>query len=89
MSKEVFMKSSCYEELAAQAIGYEVLKYLKETESFKKLEQKPESKALQVLEEIRCILDDSSLDDPECFHRIESIVNTLEANGIHTTRHDW
>ncbi len=83
------MELSCYEELAAQTIGHEVLKYVKEAEIFKGLELKTESKALQVLEEIRCVLNDTSLDDPECFHRIEAIVNTMETNGIHTTRHDW
>jgi len=75
--------------LAAQEIGQEMLKYLKEAEILKGLELKTESKALQILEEIRRVLDDSSLDDPECFHRIEAIVKVMEANGIHTTRHDW
>jgi len=83
------MKLSCYEELAARTIGLEVMKYLKETENLKKLTQNTEFKALQILEEIRRILDDNSFDDPECFHRIEAIVNALEANGVHTTRHDW
>lgn len=81
------MKLSCYEQLAAQAIGLEVMNHFKETR--KELEPKEESKALQALEEIRRILDDNTLDDPECFHRIEAIVNTLEANGIYTSRHDW
>ncbi len=81
------MKLSCYEQLAAQAIGLEIMKYFKET--LKELEPKVESKALQALEEIRCILDDNTLDDSACFHRIEAIVTALEANGIHTSRHDW
>ncbi len=83
------MELSCYEELTAQELGYEVLKYLKETGDLKELERKTETKALQVLEEIRRVLNDDSLDDPACFQRIEAIVNTLEANGVHTTRHDW
>jgi len=89
MSKEDFMKLSCCEELAAQVIGLEVLKYLKDAEILKGLELKTESKALQILEEIRHILDDNSLDDAECFKRIEAIVKVMEANGIQTTRHDW
>jgi len=82
------MELSCYEELAVRAIGLEVLKHLKETGKQKELEEKVESKALQVLEEIRRVLNDNSLDDLECFHRIEAIVNVLEESGIHTTRHD-
>jgi len=82
------MELLCYEQLAAQVIGLEVMKYLKETGNLKELEQKTESKALRALEEIRCILDDGSLDDRECFHQIEAIVSSLEANGVHTTRHD-
>ncbi len=83
------MELSCYEELAAQAIGLEVMRYMKEMGDLKELERKTESKALQVLEEIRRVLNDDSLDDKECFQRIEAIVDTMEANGIHTTRHDW
>jgi len=83
------MESLCYEDLVAQAIGLEVLSYLEETEILKGLALKTESKALQMLEEIRSVLNDSSLDDPECFKRIEAIVRVMEANGIHTTRHDW
>ncbi len=40
MSKEVFMELSCYEELAAQAIGLDVMKYMKEMGDLKELEQK-------------------------------------------------
>jgi len=83
------MELSCYEALAAQAIGHEVLKYLEGAESVKGLALKTESKALQILEEIRRVLDDRSLDDSECFHRIEAIVKVMEESGIHTTRHDW
>ncbi len=83
------MELSCFEGLAAQAIGLEVMKYLKEMGDLKELERKTECKALQVLEEIRRVLNDDSLDDKECFQRIEAIVDTMEANGIHTTRHDW
>jgi len=84
-----FILCPYYENLAVQVIGHEVLKYLKEAEILKGLELKTESKALQILEEIRRVLDDNSLDDPECFKKIEAIVNLMEANGIHTTRHDW
>ncbi len=83
------MELSSYEGLTAQVIGLEVMRYMKETGDLKELERKTECKALQVLEEIRRVLNDDSLDDKECFQRIEAIVDTMEANGIHTTRHDW
>lgn len=75
-------------ELAAQAIGLEVLEHLKETWTPEKLAQEAESRALKALEDIRRVLDDDKLEDPECFRRIEAIVNALEANGIRTSRHD-
>lgn len=44
----------------------------------------------QALCRIRQILDDDSLEDPECFRRIEEIVNTLEKLGIDGGgRHDF
>lgn len=33
-----------------------------------------ENRAVQTLEAIRCILDNSRLDDPECFQRIDTLV---------------
>ena len=44
---------------------------------------------LNCVDYIRRVLNDGELDDPECFRRVEAIVNALEANGIHTTRHDF
>ncbi len=52
---DMSMEVSCYEALAARIIGHEVLKYLKEAEILKGFELKTESKALQILEEIRCV----------------------------------
>lgn len=45
-----------------------------------------EEDAVQILEEIRNILDDYKLDDFEC---IEYIVSVLERWGISTIRHDF
>ena len=77
------------EELAAQAIGLEAMRYLKQTETIRKIARETEKKAIEVLEEIRRVLDDDGLDDPECFQRIESILAALEDAGIFTSRHDW
>lgn len=42
------------------------------------------------LTKIRDIVLDDTLDDPECFHRIEEIINVLDEAGIdYGTRHDF
>ena len=44
----------------------------------------------QALREIRAYLDDETLDDKECFWRIERIVEILEAHGSDGgSRHDF
>ncbi len=77
------------EELAAEAIGLEAMRYLKQTETIRRIAQETEKKAIEVLEEIRRVLNDDSLEDPECFQRIEAILTALENAGIFTSRHDW
>lgn len=78
------------DELYAQAIGWEVLNLLRREEGVFHLRAKEiEGKALKILEEIRDILDDEALNDPECFQRIESIVKIFYMNNISTIRHDW
>lgn len=82
-------KLTAQEELAAEAIGLEVMRYLKQEETVKRIAAETESKAMRALEGIRRILNDDALDDTECFQRIESILTALEDCGIFTTRHDW
>ena len=77
------------EELAAQVIGLEAMRYLKQTETIRSIARETEKKAIEVLEEIRRVLDDDSLEDSECFQRIEAILTALENAGIFTSRHDW
>jgi len=84
-----FMELSIEEEFAARAIGKEALKYLKQTWTPERLHREAESRAVKALEEIRRVLNDDVLDDPECFQRIEAILNAMESNGIYSTRHDW
>ena len=49
-----------------------------------------ESKCYCALKEIRDIIDDDSLDDPECFTRIEKIVCAFESVGSNGgSRHDF
>lgn len=51
--------------------------------------QEAGSAALQVLTEIKTILDDDALDDPACFRRIDAIVDAFHKSGISTIRHDF
>ena len=81
------MKYTIAEELVAHDVGLAVLEYLSDRWTPDRLAQEAENRALKVLEDIRRILDDKDLEDPECFRRIEAIVNVLEENGIRTTRH--
>ena len=82
------MELSVKDELYARAIGWKILEYLRQTGS-KEAVTEMERDALCILEKIRKILNDDSLDDPDCFQRIELIVNTFYTNGIDTSRHDW
>jgi len=76
------------DELYARAIGWEVLKHLKKGYPGSVADD-IEGEALRILEKIQTILNDDTLDDPECFERIDAIVRTFYANGISTDRHDW
>lgn len=83
------MESPIFEELYAQAIGAQVLKYLLQEGALETLAGKTESAALRTLSEIQAILNDDALDDPSCFRRIDAVVNTFHARGLSTTRHDF
>ena len=76
-------------QLAAEAIGLEVMRYLKQEETVKRIAAETESRAMRALEKIRSILNDDSLEDPECFRRIKAILRILEKRGIGSLRHDW
>lgn len=43
--------------------------------------------AIEILEKIRNILNDESLNDRDCFLKIDSIVSMFHANAINTDRH--
>lgn len=79
------MDLSLSEELIALTIGRDVLSYLQN----QSLAREAQCEAVHLLEEIRCILDNDTLDDPECFYKIEAIVSAFHAHGIDTTRHDF
>ena len=49
-----------------------------------------EGKCYQALEKIKAVIQNNSLDDPECFAKIEEIVLVLESIGSDgDTRHDF
>ena len=49
-----------------------------------------EKRCFEIVEQIRKIIADDTLGDPECFQRIEQIVCELESHGIECgTRHDF
>lgn len=83
------MESNAYEALVAQAIGREVLRYLRQEEPLKRIAGEAESGAARALEEIRAVLDDETLEDPECFRRIDAIVDIYNDSHMNTSRHDF
>lgn len=83
------MEDPIFEELYAQAIGKQVLKYLLKEGVLDMLAQETESAALRVLSEIQTILNDDEMDDPSCFRRIDAIVNAFHTQGLSTVRHDF
>lgn len=49
-----------------------------------------EKECMEVLGRIRAILADESIEDPECFERIEQIVCAMETIGLNCgSRHDY
>lgn len=71
-----------------QVIGAAVLEYMKYCEP-QLLSLKLDSEAVTVLSEIQAVLDNETLDDPECFQKIEAIVTTFHRHGLYTSRHDF
>jgi len=82
----MFHEHSTSEELYARMIGHEMLKFAKEYDIHRLLQQ-IDSEATAMLAEIKAILDDAALDDPICFHRIEAVIRVFHSRGIQTCRH--
>ncbi len=82
------MNEQILKSIYARAMGELTLRFL-ESVGQDAIVPVMESKALDVISQIKAILDDETLNDRECFQRIEAVVNVFEANGIDTTRHDW
>lgn len=74
------------EALYAQTLGREVLTYIKGSDPHL-LNQQVCSKAVELLAEIKEILDDCTLDDSDCFQKIEAIVQVFQNGGLTVDRH--
>ena len=74
-----------YQEILAQEFANSLSVELQDD-----LQKIVEMKCYQALEEIKKVLDDETLDDPECFHKIEKIVCIFEVMGSDGgSRHDF
>ena len=78
--------SSIEERLYAQELGWKVLDYIKKCNLYE-LPAQVDSDALTVIEEIKAVLDDLTLDEPTCFLRIDMIVKIFYYNNLKTERH--
>lgn len=84
MFQDTYTEKPMYE----RAIGAAVLEYMRNYEP-ERLLLELNSEAIKILQDIQAILDDETLDDPECFHKIEAIVSAFYAHGVDTFRHDF
>ncbi len=75
-------KPTVSEALCSRAVGQETLNFVKSRGE--DIGETVKDEALELLEKIRAILD-----DPQCFRRIEAIVDAFSDAGIPTARHDW
>ena len=80
------MDEQTAKQLCANAIGEQVMLYL-DTLMEGEVAALAESQALSLINQIREILDDQTLDDPTCFQRIDAIVSAWHEAGLETDRH--
>ena len=77
------------ETMLALSIGEAVLAYMKQAGVMQDIYRAVDSRAVRMLERIARALDDDTLDDPECFWKIERVMDVLEENWLGSSRHDW
>ena len=78
---------SIADELWVRVMAQEMLRYAK-TIGEETMASKVDSEAVRILSEIKKVLDDPGLDDPECFYRIDAIVDAFHQAGLSTRRHE-
>lgn len=74
--------------LTARSIGLEMLYHIGVL-SEGTLIDRIDNEMVWLFSDIVKILDDDSLDDPTCFHRIDAIVRVFQEKGFGISRHDW
>lgn len=75
-------------QIYAKALGDLILSYL-EAQGFPLLPHTAETRALETIFKIKAVLDSETLDDADCYGRIEAIVEEFYNMGLYTPRHDW
>ena len=88
MEKYDVLSKAISEELYAKVMGQEILKFVQACDQHA-LARQVDSEAIRVLQKIRELLNDETLDDPNCFYRIDAIVQTFWNAGITVERHDF
>ncbi len=88
MTGKAVMDLQTTRKLYENALGELAAKYL---ESLDPEEIRPlmESRALELISQIKSILDDETLEDPGCFRRIDAMVDAFHDHGVPVSRHDW
>lgn len=73
------MSAPIEDELYARSLGWEVLRYLRQNEHDpQRIGQDAEYSPVRMLEQIRQILDDNTIEDPECLEKIRQMLNELD-----------
>ena len=82
MDQEIFL--ALYE----KTIGQMVKTYVTAL-SADELAPRLNAEAMDLISEIKAILNDDAVEDPACFQRIDRIVRAFWEKGVYTPRHDW
>jgi len=86
MEENLNLDPSVADELWARVVARETLRYAKAIGE-ETMARRVDSEAVRILSEVKGVLDDPALDDPECFYRIDSIVDAFYRAGLSTRRH--
>ncbi len=76
------------EALYQKVIGQRVMEFVQGLK-VEEIHSQADTEAMEALSKIAGILDEDGTDDPECFRRIEEIIDALRGSGIAAMRHDW
>lgn len=87
MGKDFSLDPSLVDEMWVRAMAQEMQRFLKGMAP-EAVRIKVDSEAVRILSEIKKVLDDKSLDDSECFCRVNAIVDIFYQAGLSTRRHE-